>query len=393
MKKNPVIGAIIQARTGSSRLPGKIFRNLAGRPILHHVLERLSCCRTLDKVVIATTTAPGDKKIIAFAKERGTLYFAGSQDDVQSRYIEAAKEHAIDIIVRICSDSPFIDPVMIDNLVLAQNEKGADYAVPDPKMESAQEGFEVFSLSALLKSRKLNREAPNREHVTWFIRLNPDQFNVIYLKPDRELQGKFRLSVDNYADYEFARAVYDELYKPGQIVDLVRMVKLLKEKPRIYKFNSHVNQKPMEVTSRRIGFFIPRSSNEPDSFLAQRIEKLARLLNEDYHCPIAILCSTNLSLERFNELGFKTARVSSKGGTVALEVKARKIDFVVRCGAVDSRVMKKFQENNINSFSLNKDRDAIINSVAGKMENPETGNPFFTKDHEKVNHPSPSSRL
>ena len=363
MLKKPVVGAIIQARTGSTRLPGKIFKELAGRPLLFHVLERLSLCKTLDKIVLATSTSSNDKKILDFAKEHGVLSFAGSEDDVQNRYIKSAEKHDINIIVRICSDSPFIDPEMIDKLVYALIDERADYAVPDPKIKSAQEGFEVFTLKALKMSRKKCKEKPNKEHVTWFIRQNPKRFQVIYIKPHPELRGKFRLSIDNYADYEFASAVYDALYKPDRIVDIFEMVIFLRNHPEIYKKNAHIKQKSMEATSLKVVFLVPDSKSKIDEHIVASIEKLARTLNQHYHCGIHILSCKDFPFQFFEEFGYKTGIIPKIPDKIVEELNKRKIDYIVSCGFLGKEIWKALTKNNYKVLSLIGRRELIIKEL------------------------------
>ena len=126
------IGAIVQARNGSSRFPRKVFAEIAGRPVLGHIIDRLRRCRRLDEIVIATSTRDIDREIADYADKQGVRSFTGSENDVQSRYLDAAKKYRIDVIVRICGDSPFIDPDMIDRLIDELLQKGGDYAEPDP---------------------------------------------------------------------------------------------------------------------------------------------------------------------------------------------------------------------------------------------------------------------
>jgi len=369
MRKRPVVGAIIQARTGSTRLPNKVFKKLAGQPVLFHVLQRLSNCFSIDKIIIATSTNPEDKKILDFAQEHQVLSYAGSEDDVLSRFIEAAEEHKVDVIVRICSDSPFLDPDMIDNLVYALIDERINYAVPDPRIESAQEGFEVVTLKALKKSRRKCKENPNKEHVTWFIRRNPKLFQVIYLKPHPELRGKFRLSVDNSADYEFSKAVYEALYKPDRIVDLFEMVIYLKNHPEIFAINAHVKQKSMEATSLKIAFLVPESTSEIDDHIVLSIEKLSKTLNQHYHCGIHILSCKDFPFSYFEEYGYKTGMIENDPKQIINELDKRKIDFIVSCGILEKEVWKALAKNNYNVLSLIGRKELIIKKVVTEQKN------------------------
>src|SRR5690242_5075414 len=120
-------GAIIQARMSSTRLPGKVMLEAAGKPLLEHLWERLSYCRTLDTVIIATSDNPPDDRIEAFAKSRNIPVFRGSEHDVLDRYYQAAKAFHLDVVVRVTSDSPLVDPRLIDETVGFFQEHSAEY--------------------------------------------------------------------------------------------------------------------------------------------------------------------------------------------------------------------------------------------------------------------------
>lgn len=373
IKRKKTVGAIIQARTGSTRLPGKIFRDIAGNPLLFHVVERLRACKKLDKIVIATTTQPDDVKVLQFAKEQGMLSFAGDENDVQKRFIDAATKHKIDVVVRICSDSPFIDPVMIDKLVEALIDERAQYAIPDPSIKSAQEGFEVITLRTLIRSRQMSEEKRHREHVTLYVRENPKNFQVLYLKPHKKLMGDYRLSVDNYADLEFARGVYNVLYSPGRIVDLHEMVTLLKTNPNIYAKNKHVRQKATDATSLRVAFLIPDSADLDKKEIFSSIQSYARALNEHYHCGIVVLTCMDFPLAPFEELGYKTKMISSDEESILCELAKGKCDYVVSCGSLGSKTIDRLTHKGYKIFPLIGRRAKMIKEIVTGMDNSRVG--------------------
>ena len=110
-------GVIVQTRMGSTRLPGKVMMDLCGKPVIDHVIDRLKRSRLSDEIIIATTTLERDKVVVEQAKKNGVKWFCGSEDDVLSRYYCAAKENDLDVVVRVTSDCPLIDPVILDNVV------------------------------------------------------------------------------------------------------------------------------------------------------------------------------------------------------------------------------------------------------------------------------------
>ena len=123
----PRVVAIVQARMGSTRLPGKVLRLIAGKPLLWHVVHRLKRCRTLDAIVIATSDNPRDDAIENFCREENVAIVRGPEDDVLARFALAAEKTEADIILRVSSDAPFLDAVFIDHLIATLIEKDGDY--------------------------------------------------------------------------------------------------------------------------------------------------------------------------------------------------------------------------------------------------------------------------
>jgi len=277
------VGALVQARTGSSRFPGKVFADIAGRPLLGRLLDRLKRCRTLGEIVVATSSSPADRAVLEFAEKEGVRGFAGSEQDVQKRFLDAAEKFGLDVVVRICGDCPFIDPEMIDRLVTELIEHEGDYAEPDPATPAAFEGMEALTVAALRRARTLGDEGPDREHVTRYMRNHPEKFRLVHPVPSEDVRGTFRLSVDNRADLAFARAVFDALHRPGGIFSTAELVRFLKKHPEVRALNEHVRQKKTDAREVHVAFFI----SDPD-----RIESslpAARELNERRHCGIVFL--------------------------------------------------------------------------------------------------------
>ncbi len=273
----------MQARNGSSRFPRKVFAGIAGKPVLWHIIDRLRRCEILDEIIIATSTRQIDREILAYAQGEDVQSFAGSEDDVQSRFLGAADEFHLDVIVRICGDSPFIDPGMIDRLVKEMLKDNGDYAEPDPATPAAYEGMEAVTLKALQKSRQLGDEGPDREHVTRYIRNHAHEFKLVHPKPTESVRGEFRLSVDNQADLRFARAVYEGLYKPGEVFTTHELVEFLRERPEVKKINAHVKQKDTAAKNFHVIFYIASGEKTGDA------THLARVLNENWHCGIGFI--------------------------------------------------------------------------------------------------------
>ncbi len=188
--------AIIQARTGSSRLPGKVLLPLLGEPLLSLVVSRVRRATTLDAVVVATTTLPADDAIVELGKRSGWLVERGSEVDLLDRYLAAARAHGAERVVRITSDCPLIDPVLIDEVVTALDASGADYASNALEPRSYPRGLDVeaVTMAALEAAGSGDRDPASREHATPFIYRHPERFRL-----------------DTPADYELVRRIVDAL--------------------------------------------------------------------------------------------------------------------------------------------------------------------------------------
>lgn len=219
MKKKKVV-AIIQARMGSTRLPGKILANIAGKPLLWYIIERLKRAEILDEIVVATSEKERDLPIVKLAEESGVKSFRGSEEDVLDRFLRAAEQFKADIIVRICADNPLTDPVEVDKLVRFHLQKGADYSYnnePHPKGLPDGVGAEALTFEALKIAHQLATKAFHREHVVDFILDNPSMFHIERLDADPELQrSDIKLDVDVIEDLQYIRKVFEELYHQGK---------------------------------------------------------------------------------------------------------------------------------------------------------------------------------
>ncbi len=241
----PRVVAIVQARMGSTRLPGKVLRDIAGRPLLWHIVHRLRSCRTLDAIAVATTNNPRDDAIENFCREEGIACVRGSEDNVLARFVQAASATNADIIVRVCSDAPFIDAPFIDRLVQRLIHEDGDYVIPDPSSPCAHQGVDPFSRRAL---EKLAREVPDdaiaREHVTGYFKLHPDFARVVHAPADARLaHASARLTIDTPDDLAFAEALHDRLSAKAGEASLADLLLLLEREPHLKAMNAHVRQK------------------------------------------------------------------------------------------------------------------------------------------------------
>ncbi|MFK7767058.1 MAG: NTP transferase domain-containing protein [Mariniblastus sp.] len=201
--------AIIQARLGSTRLPRKVLRDIAGKTMIERVVERVQQAKLIDDIVIATTTEPCDVELIEFCERQGWNVFAGSEHDVLSRYVKAATHFDADNIVRITSDCPLLDSRVIDEVISALSPEH-DYACnfhPERKYPRGLD-CEILTRSTLNRIDKLATEQRFREHVTLFIYQNEGEFSIGSTACEQD-NSHLRWTVDTPEDLELVRSIYD----------------------------------------------------------------------------------------------------------------------------------------------------------------------------------------
>jgi spore coat polysaccharide biosynthesis protein SpsF len=234
------IVAIIQARVGSTRLPRKVLKNIVGKPMLWHVIDRVKRATLVDEIVLAATRKEEDKPLLKLAKESGVNSYEGSENDVLDRYFQAATKFGADAIVRITADCPLIDPEVVDKVVKIFLDGGFDYISNTAKL-SYPDGLdvEVFSCDTLESAWKDSRKLSEREHVTPYIRKHPKMFRIGGVEYERNL-SHMQWSVDTDRDLKFVREVYKRLYKKGRIFFMRDVLKLLKKHPELTEINKGV---------------------------------------------------------------------------------------------------------------------------------------------------------
>lgn len=241
--------AIIQARMGSTRLPGKVMADVAGRPLLYHVVKRAQQARTLDLVIVATSDQPADDVVARFCAEANIPCFRGSEDDVLDRYYQAAKNHEAAVVVRLTADCPLLDPSVIDKVVQAFRAGYYDY-VSNVVPPTYPDGLdtEVFRVDALERAWREALVKSDREHVTPYIAEQPDLFRLGNVSYPQDLSG-LRWTVDRPEDLEFVRRVHDYL-GPAPSFGMMAILALLREHPELMEINSGIQrnkayQKPL----------------------------------------------------------------------------------------------------------------------------------------------------
>ena len=243
------IAAIIQARISSTRLPGKVLKELpfnSGITCLEQVIRRLKKSKKIDDIVIATTEDKEDNEIVDIAKKEDVKYFRGSKENVLSRYYFAAKKNNIDVVVRITSDCPCIDVDITDLTIDAHINKAVDYT-SNSLTRTYPHGLdvEVFNFNALEEAYKNATKYYEKEHVTPYIYKNPQKFKINIVKAPKELYASdIRITLDTEEDYALLCAVFDYLYPKNEYFNAYDIVNLFnKEKPWLKLINKKVVQK------------------------------------------------------------------------------------------------------------------------------------------------------
>lgn len=248
MSESDKVVASLQVRTSSSRFPDKVLKKICNKPMLLLMLERLSDCKLLDEIIIATTNNKKDDRIIELAKVAGYKVFRGSEIDCLDRHYQAVKETNAKFICKITSDCPLIDPKVVDKVIryFLKNKNKFDY-VSNVHPATYPNGLdvEIFSSDTLEKTWKEAKSCKEREHTTTYMWKNPSLFRIgsVIMPRDQNLFLKERWTVDYPEDFEFVKAVYENLYNNGRIFLMADILKLLKEQKDIKKINQHLVEK------------------------------------------------------------------------------------------------------------------------------------------------------
>lgn len=230
------IGAILQARTSSTRLPRKVLKELplgSGITALQQIIRRLRKSRKIGEIIVATTKEESDDAIVRVAQKEGVKYFRGSVTDVLGRYYLAAKENNLDAVVRITGDCPCIDPEIVD-LVIEKHLEGKGDFTSNVLKRSYPDGLdaEIFSFGVLEEMYKKADQPDEREHVTAYMHKRPGNLKVINVEADQKFYApERRITLDTPQDYALLCAIYDSLYPGDEYFSTDAVMKLFEEKP------------------------------------------------------------------------------------------------------------------------------------------------------------------
>jgi spore coat polysaccharide biosynthesis protein SpsF len=241
MKK---VGIITQARMTSTRLPGKILKEVCGKTLLKYHIERLK--KTNFEIIIATTTNATDNKIVEFAVNEGIHFYRGNEDNVLSRFYETAKQFKLDTIVRVTSDCPLIDAGLIlagvDKFIELNNEN-LYISNCFPRTFARGFDFEIFSKAALTHSYKNAQDIGDLEHVTPFIHQNKSGKTIFFNISQPNNNSHLRVTVDTFEDFELVKQLIEN-YNAHNL-SYIEIEKILNSNPELININAHIEQKKL----------------------------------------------------------------------------------------------------------------------------------------------------
>lgn len=230
--------AILQARVSSSRLPGKVLLPILGEPMLLRQIERLNRCAGLDKLIVATSTDPTDDSLELECEKRGVECFRGSLNDVLDRFIQAAKPHDAEAVVRLTGDCPLADPELIDKVIEYFWEGDFDCVSNcDPPTFPDGLDVEVIKFSCLANAHREAVLPSHREHVTPFLHSHPERFRLGNYACDTN-RSHLRWTVDEPEDFEFVRSIYEMLYPAKPDFKTDDILKALEKHRNLQSINS-----------------------------------------------------------------------------------------------------------------------------------------------------------
>jgi len=241
--------AVIQARMGSSRLPGKVLMPILDKPILWHIVQRLKCVAKIDDIIIATSYMKRDDPIDHFCKNQSVTCYRGNEADVLDRFYKAAVAADAKTVLRITGDCPLIDPVLIMRLIDYYHQNNLEYCGIAAGAGVATDEFygrypdgldtEIFCINALKTAWQEADGILFREHVTPYLWKHPDKFKIGILKCRESDYSQFRWTLDNQEDYLVIQKIYEKLYPENESFDMRDILDLMKLHPQIFIKNQH----------------------------------------------------------------------------------------------------------------------------------------------------------
>ena len=239
------VGAVIQARVSSSRLPGKVLLSLphgSEVSVCGHIIRRLKKAKSVDEIIVATTSNPCDDKVVDVANSEGIGHYRGAEEDVLTRFFDAAQKYRFDEIIRVTGDNPCIDYALIEQTVRVHLQGDNDYTVT--RQYPTGINVEVLSFRALRVAYENAKQPQEREHPTLYIETHPETFKVSEKKaPNNYRFSDIRVTLDTEEDYALLNCIFEFLYEKGNYFGIDELISLYRQKPWLAIINNKVGQK------------------------------------------------------------------------------------------------------------------------------------------------------
>jgi spore coat polysaccharide biosynthesis protein SpsF (cytidylyltransferase family) len=253
------ISVLIQARTGSSRLPNKVLANIEQKQLIWHVINRVKKIKSVEQIALITSQLENDKILLDIAQQNGILGFAGDELDVLDRHYQCALKINADPIIRITSDCPLLDPFLVEEMLQIFLKNKYDYVsnVTPPTFPDGLD-VEIFSFKALEKTFNEAKLMSEREHVTPYISKNPNKFKLFNFKNSQDL-SHLRWTVDRDVDLDLIQKIYSKM-SPKTVFGMDDILKVLKSNPELLKINNHISRNEGYVKSLKNDEKLPDSN-------------------------------------------------------------------------------------------------------------------------------------
>lgn len=249
------VNAIVEARMGSSRLPGKTMMEIMGVPSIQLVIDRLRRAKRINDIILATTTNSEDDTIEQFCHDYRVVCFRGPSEDVLGRVFHAAQKYETEVIVEVTGDCPLLDPWLIDDCIDLFLESDYDY-LSNFIEQSYPPGIDVqiFTFAVLEQLHSVAKDQKYREHVTLYILKNPTLFRMRNVFAPPELYyPDWHLELDEHADYKLIKTIYENIYNKYPAFTTIDIINLLKEHPEWLKINQEVQRTWEQVRQEDMG--------------------------------------------------------------------------------------------------------------------------------------------
>ena len=234
---------IIQARMGSSRLPGKILKPLGKMDNLTYVIKRCEKIKGVSEVIVATSTLEQDNAVAEWCETQNVKYYRGSEEDVLQRFVEAAKPYEPDYVLRVTADCPFVDYEMASEMVSLMEKKQVDIIDINVDLPRGL-AVEVISYKALQEIERVSYEMRHREHVTYYAYEFKNQFTRTTYHPSETIQkSHLRITLDTEEDYNLLSKIAEHFEDP--YISSCEVVQYLQANPKLVEINAHIQQKPV----------------------------------------------------------------------------------------------------------------------------------------------------